>query len=101
MDDRTIKKEEESQDEEEGDDANIELVLPDHNTVIHLPHVRRSKNKRGYSVSFEGKQVIIKRREVLGSGKHRGTIRKINTSRLTETIVISDEDEPVPVVRVD
>ena len=98
MDDRTIKKEEVRQDD---DDANIELVLPDHNTVIHLPHVRHSKNKRGYSVSFEGKQVIIKRREVLGSGKHRGTIRKINTSRLTETIVISDEDEPVPVVRVD
>ena len=79
--DRVIKEEDENLDE-----ASIELVLPDHDTVIHLPNVRSNRNKHGYSVSFEGKQVIIKRR---GVGKQLATTmttstRKTDSSKFSE-----------------
>ena len=95
--DRVIKEE-----DEDLDDASIELVLPDHDTVIHLPNVRSNRNKHGYSVSFEGKQVIIKRR---GVGKQLPTMmttnRKTDSSKFTETIVIDEEDQSASVIQID
>ena len=89
--DRVIKEEDENL-----DDASIELVLPDHDTVIHLPNVRSNRNKHGYSVSFEGKQVIIKRRGVgkqLATKMTTTTTKKTDSSKFSETIVIDEEDE--------